>query len=503
MTVSSEMRISVTVLNHLFLLGSVLGNPFSIYTNDLEELKSSAFPDSFIFGTSSSAYQIEGAWNEGGKGENIWDRIIHIAPSYIADNNTADVACDSYHKYKEDIKLIKKTGFSMYRFSISWSRVLPNGTNDYINDEGLQYYRNVLNELARQNIEPMVTLYHWDLPQPLQDIGGWLNETIVDHFQNYARVIFETLGYQVKWWITINEPLDIVSGYSTTWFPPNVGMNGVGDYIAGHNILKAHAKVYRMYEKEFKPIQKGKISITVDGKFVLPKTDSEEDARAAEQAMQFSLGWFSHPVYSSTGDYPPVMRNIVDHNSLIEGRNQSRLPYFTPEEIKEIKGSFDYFGYNHYSTELATFGASGQDPSVERDSNILYSNDPKWPASNCSWLKVYPEGIRKVVNWFRDQYGEDLPIVITEGGYCDDGRLKDFERVSYYDSYLKELLKAVIEDHVNVIAYMTWSIIDNFEWRDGYSHRFGLYHVNFSDFQRPRRKKLSAEYWERFLLQRV
>lgn len=481
----------------------VLGNSYSIFTNEVEDFTASAFPHSFIFGSGTSAYQVEGAWNEGGKGENIWDRIIHADPNYISNNSNADIACDSYHKYKEDIKLLKETGFSMYRISISWSRVLPNGTNDYINEEGLQYYRNVLNELARHNIEPMVTLYHWDLPQKLQDIGGWMNETIVDHFQNYARVVFEALGNRVKWWITINEPLDIVSGYSSTWTPPNVGLHGIGDYIAGHNILKAHAKVYRMYEKEFKPILKGKIGLALDGAFILPKTDSEEDARAAEQAMQFHFGWFGHPVYSSTGDYPPVMRNNIDRNSQIEGRNESRLPYFTPQEIEEIKGSYDFLGHNSYSAALATFGTTGFDPSVERDSNILYSADPKWPSSNCSWLKVYPKAIRNSVNWFKDHYGDDLPIFITENGYCDDGRINDIERVTYYDSYLKELLEAVVDDGVKVIGYLAWSIIDNFEWRDGYNHRFGLHHINFSDPQRPRRKKLSAEYWQRFLLQKT
>ncbi|CAH1392477.1 unnamed protein product [Nezara viridula] len=495
----SLLRVSI------FLLFSkcVLSEPFKIYTNDVEDLRASSFPKRFIFGTGSSAYQVEGAWNEGGKGESIWDRIIHTTPSYIQDNSSADVACDSYHRYKEDIKLIKKTGFSMYRISISWPRVLPNGTNDYINSEGLQHYRNVLNELARYNIEPMVTLYHWDLPQALQDMGGWMNETIVEHFQNYARVIFETLGNQVKWWGTINEPKQIARGYSSHNYAPSLGLNGVGDYIAGHNILKAHAKVYRMYEKEFKPTQKGKISLGLSGNFLLPKTDSEEDARAAEQGMQFSLGWFGHPVYSSTGDYPPVMRDIIDRNSLREGRNQSRLPYFTLEEIEEIKGSYDYFSCNHYTTFLGTFGESGLDPSNERDRNVLLDVNPKWPASNCTWLKVYPEGFRKMISWIKAHYGEHIPIAITENGYCDDERLNDFGRVSYYDSYLKELLKAIVEDGANVVAYLAWSFLDNFEWRGGYMRRFGLYHVNFSDPQRPRKRKLSAEYWERFLLQRA
>ncbi|CAH1392278.1 unnamed protein product [Nezara viridula] len=460
---------------------------------------SSDFPDGFMFGCATAAYQIEGAWNEDGKGENIWDRAIHTIPNYIDSNSTADVACDSYHKYKEDIKLLKDTGFNTYRISLSWSRILPRGTTDVINVAGVAYYQNVLKELAKNGIEPLVTLYHWDLPQPLQDIGGWMNETIVDHFQNYARVVFETLGSQVKWWITINEPSQVVSGYSSTTFPPNAGLHGVGDYIATHNILKSHAKVYRMYDKEFRPTQKGKISFSFDGPFVKPKTDSEEDARAAEQAMQFRFGWFAHAVYSSTGDYPPVMREVIDRNSLQEGRTKSRLPSFTPEEIEEIKGTYDFLGYNHYSTALATFGATGKSPSIDRDSNILFSVDPNWPSSSCDWLKVNPEGLRGVVNWIRKEYGDRIPIIITEGGYCDDGRIDDYERIAYYDGYLKELLKAIREDGANVLGYMAWSIIDNFEWGSGYSKRFGIHQIDFNDPQRPRRKKKSAEYWQQFL----
>ncbi|XP_066902119.1 myrosinase 1 [Halyomorpha halys] len=444
-----------------FVLGSGEGSEDPFHASD--------FPDGFLFGCATASYQIEGAWNEGGKGENIWDRAIHTVPNYVDSNSTADVACDSYHRYKEDISLLKNTGFNTYRISLSWSRILPLGTDEFVNEEGLQYYKNVLNELAKNGIEPLVTLYHWDLPQPLQDIGGWMNETIVDHFQNYARVVFKTLGNQ-------------------------------GDYIATHNVLKAHARVYRMYDREFRPTQKGKVSFSLDGPFVKPKTDSEEDVKAAEQAMQFKFGWFAHAVYSKTGDYPPVMRDVIDRNSHQEGRTKSRLPYFTKEEIEEIKGTYDFLGYNHYSSALATFGPSGNSPSVEKDTNVTFSVDPNWPSSSCDWLTVYPEGLRGVVNWIRKEYGDKIPIMLTEGGYCDDGRIEDYERIAYYDGYLKQLLKAIKEDGANVLGYMAWSIIDNFEWKSGYSKRFGIHHIDFSDPQLPRRKKKSAEYWQKFLL---
>lgn len=218
-----------------------------------------AFPTSFKFGTATAAYQIEGAWNEDGKGENIWDRLTHNT-SLVRNHDTGDVACDSYHRYKEDVQLLKQLGVNFYRFSISWSRILPTGYPDQINKAGIEYYKNLIDELKANNIEPFVTLYHWDLPQPLQDIGGWMNEKLVDIFADYARTLFTLLGDDVKYWMTFNEPRQICyEGYGLGLKAPAVKLPGIGPYRCAHVLIKAHAKAYHIYQDNFKEKQGGEV----------------------------------------------------------------------------------------------------------------------------------------------------------------------------------------------------------------------------------------------------
>ncbi|KAL1138328.1 hypothetical protein AAG570_008392 [Ranatra chinensis] len=390
------------------------------------------FPKHFIFSTASAAYQIEGGWNEDGKGENIWDRIVHSDPNYIQDHSNADVTCDSYHKYKEDIKCIRKIGFKAYRFSLSWARILPTGDITRINKNGIKYYMDLIDELIKNDIQPMVTLYHWDLPQTLQNLGGWLNPIIADYFEDFAYLVFSIYGNKVKWWITINEPSCIASGYGGVDYAPAMHLNGIGEYLAGHTLIKAHAKVYRLYENHFKSAQKGKISFALNGAFGMPVSESEEDVMAAERYNQFEFGWFAHPIYSNTGDYPPVMRDTVDRNSAGEGRRFSRLPSFTNEEIEFIKGTYDFIGINHYTSRLCTTGSEGENPSRSRDTKVKTSVDPNWPPTGVSWNKVVPEGLRKLLNWLKNEYG-NLTVFITENGYSDNTTvLHDKGRIEYY-----------------------------------------------------------------------
>ncbi|CAH1392358.1 unnamed protein product [Nezara viridula] len=224
-----------------------------------------------------------------GKGENIWDRLTHTNPPAIADNATGDIACDSYHKYKEDVQNIKTIGFKMYRFSLSWSRLFPDGFITEPNLEGVQYYRNLIDELLANGIEPMVALFHWDLPQPIQDIGGWLNPVIVDIFAEYARAVYGLFGSKVKWWLTINEPERISVGYKGQ-LAPLLNLDDFGMYFSGHNALKAHAKAYHIYDKEFRPSQKGKVSFSLSGAYFIPNDpDSAIDLAAVETALQISV----------------------------------------------------------------------------------------------------------------------------------------------------------------------------------------------------------------------
>lgn len=249
----------------------------------------------FKFGAATASYQIEGGWNADGKGENIWDHAVHSNPSPIKNNDTGDIACDSYHKYKEDVKLLKDLGVSFYRFSISWSRILPSGYTNQINQAGVNYYINLLKELRAAGIEPMVSLYHWDLPQPLQDIGGWTNPLLADHFADYARLCFKFFGDYIKTWITINEPYAVCYyGYGIALMAPFISNNGVGEYLCGHTVLLSHAKAYRLYDEEFRPTQNGRIAVIVDTDWCEPYSSDSKDIEAAETKLQFKVNILVH-----------------------------------------------------------------------------------------------------------------------------------------------------------------------------------------------------------------
>ncbi|BES93783.1 glycoside hydrolases [Nesidiocoris tenuis] len=456
------------------------------------------FPKDFIFSTSTAAYQVEGAWNESGKGVSIWDDIVHRDPSFIADRSNGDTAADSFHLYKEDVQLVKHLGFRMYRFSISWPRVLPDGSTKFINEPGVKYYEDLIDELLANDIAPMVTIYHWDLPQMLQQKGGWLNSTIVDDFEKYADFVFSRFASKVKWWITINEPFSITTGYGGDDYAPGLTMHGIGDYLAGHNLLKAHARAYRLYKSKYSKFE-GKLSLSLDANGAYPKDETnEEDIRAANRFMEFELGWFAHPVFSRYGNYPAVLRDRVDLNSAREGRDDSRLPYFTKDEIEEIRGTYDFFALNHYSSRLCTSGKTGPTPSWSRDSNVVTSFNDSWPPSQSSWLKVAPEGFRKVLNWIKTNY-DNPEVFVTENGFSDYNQLHDLGRIDYLKGYLSELSKAINEDGCNVIGYTVWSILDNFEWRAGYTERFGLVHVDFNSPNRTRTMKQSATFIKKFI----
>ncbi|XP_050546382.1 myrosinase 1-like [Daktulosphaira vitifoliae] len=461
-----------------------------------KNLKSSnKFPDGFMFGTSTAAYQIEGAWNEDGKGENIWDKMVHTHPELIKDSANGDVACDSYHKYKEDVALAKALNLKFYRFSISWTRITPTGEAHKINPKGIEYYNRLIDELLANNIEPLVTMYHWDLPQYLQDLGGWVNPIIADYFKEYAKVLFSNFGDRVKWWITINEPMETCKGYSFCNYAPYLNLSNTGYYRAGHTQLLAHSKVYHLYNDMFREKQKGKISISINGMFFIPKNvDSEKDIETAERANQFERGWFSHPIYK--GDYPPVMREWVDRKCKSEGRPWSTLPTFSEEEIKLLKGTADFYALNHYSTRFVTNGIDpNPNPNYNPDAEYIISVDKSWPVSIAPWLIVVPEGLHKLLVWIKNEYNNP-PIIITENGYADDGRLNDLERIDYIKSHLYATLQAINDDKCNVIGYTCWSLLDNFEWMDGYRYHFGLVNIDFNNPQRPRVPKASYQFFK-------
>uniref|UniRef100_A0A667Z083 Lactase n=1 Tax=Myripristis murdjan TaxID=586833 RepID=A0A667Z083_9TELE len=451
------------------------------------------FRKNFIWSTATASYQIEGGWRADGKGLSIWDKFAHT-PLRVFNDDNGDIACDSYNKVEEDVAMLKQLKVTHYRFSISWPRVLPDGTNKHINEAGLSYYHRLVDALLAANIQPHITLYHWDLPQALQDVGGWENDTIIDRFRDYADLIFSRFGHKVKFWITINEPYNIANvGHGYGAAAPGISFRpGTLPYIVGHNLIKAHAEAWHLYNGKYRAEQKGLISITINSDWSEPRNPyKQEDIDAARRVVQFYIGWFAHPIYN--GDYSNMMKTIIRERSLAAGLPKSRLPEFTPEEIKRIKGTYDYFGFNHYTTVLAFPVDYKNLQHYDADRGAGTIADRTWLDSGSSWLKVSPFGFRRILNFIKEEYGNP-PIIITENGMSERGPidLNDVHRSHYYEKYINQVLKAYLLDGVDIRGYTAWSLMDNLEWATGFSERFGLFYVNRSDPKLPRLAKNSV-----------
>ncbi|XP_048251853.1 lactase-phlorizin hydrolase-like [Haliotis rufescens] len=453
------------------------------------------FPEDFIWASASASFQIEGALDADGRGESIWDNFAAL------DNNTGRTACDSYHKYQDDVNLLKNIGVSHYRFSITWSRIFPDGTLRSKNQGGINYYHRLIDALLVAGIKPMVTLYHWDLPQALQDLGGWTNASIITNFRDYADVCFEEYVSKVDFWITFNEPwVFLMKGLGTGEMAP--GHRNLGDepYLGGHNVLLAHAEAYHLFGNKYRAqnpeVQVG-ISFNID--WAEPKDPlNPEHIEASEWAVQMFLGWFANPVHGN-GDYPDVMKRRIAAVSAAQGLNQSRLPAFTEEQKTLIKGTSDFFGLNHYTTHYTSKqdeGLAGESaPNYFLDRGVDTEFDPQWINSGSDWLRDVPWGARKILNWIKTKYG-DVTIYMTENGFSDtSGVLDDQHRIHFFRYYTNEVLKAIHLDKVNVRSYTAWSIMDNFEWARGYTERFGLHYVDFDDPNLTRVPKASAAFY--------
>nr|AEE61395.1 unknown [Dendroctonus ponderosae] len=465
-------------------------------------INTNPLPEGFTLGVATAAFQIEGAWDEGGKGEQVWDWFMHTYPEKIENGANGDVACDSYHKWEEDVQLLKDLGVNHYRLSISWARILPDGlANNYtINQEGVQYYRKLFEALLENGITPYVTMYHWDLPIPLQELGGWLNPIIADHFANYARICYQLYGDIIKNWITLNEPHTYcVLGYGSGYHAPGYVLPATGIYQCAYTSVLAHAKAYHIYNDEFRADQQGRVTIVIDSSWMEPITDTEKNVEAVQRMFDFSVGLYAHPIY--VGNWPERVINIVDARSTLEGYSSSRLPSFTDEEIEYIKGTFDFFCLNSYSTYLIEHINNWDemiDPngaSFDLDAGVSYSFDPSWP-SDVNWVSRVPQGFRKILNYVYNTFGQP-EIVVTENGWAQNLTtvgLDDQDRITYLKQYLSALLDAVYEDGVNVTGYTAWSILDNLEWAHGYEQKLGLVEVDFSSPERTRTPRASY-YW--------
>lgn len=438
------------------------------------------FPKNFVWGGATSAYQIEGAWNADGKGPSIWD-VFCMIPGKVANGDHGNVACDHYHRIEEDVALMKKLGLKAYRFSISWPRILPAGRGE-VNQNGITFYNKLINELLANDIEPWVTLYHWDLPAALEfEMDGWLGNEISDVFADYAKVCFEAFGDRVKNWITINEAWVVaILGYGHGVFAPGKRSNDY-PYIAGHHLLLAHAKAVEVYRNVFQESQKGRIGMTNNCDWREPLTDSPEDKAAAERALEFFLAWFADPLYR--GDYPASMRE----------RLGDRLPKFTPAESRLLKGSSDFFGLNHYTTMFAAEASGSKEEGsvygnggLSEDQDVNLSVDPEWKLTDMQWA-IVPWGCQKLLEWISERY--DHPeIYITENGCAFDDqllddRVADKDRIAFFEGYLSAV-HAAIQNGVQMGGYFIWSLMDNFEWASGYDKKFGITYIEENTLRR-------------------
>ncbi|XP_057454108.1 vicianin hydrolase-like isoform X2 [Lotus japonicus] len=469
----------------------------------------SLFPSDFLFGIGSSAYQAEGAASIDGRGPSIWDTFTKHHSEKIWDHSSGNVGADFYHRYKNDIKVVKEMGLDSFRFSISWSRIFPKGKGR-VNKLGVKFYNNLINEILSNGLTPFVTLFHWDLPQVLEDeYGGFLSPKVVGDFHDYADVCFKTFGDRVKHWVTLNEPYSYtINGYHGGTFAPGRCSNYVGNctfgdsatepYIVAHHLILAHAAAAKLYKNKYQAHQKGKIGISLVTLFFIPKSNNVADREAASRALDFFLGWFAHPI--TYGDYPKSMRSLVGY----------RLPKFTKQQSQSLKGSSDFLGVNYYTTYFAEhIPPTSINKTYYRDMQAKLS-----PLRNglaigtptaLNWLFVYPKGIHQLLRHIKDNY-KNPPLYITENGIAEvrndsipiNEARKDSIRIRYHDSHLKSLLEA-IKDGVNLKGYYAWSFSDSYEWDAGYTVRFGLIYVDYKNNLR-RYPKYSAFWLKKFLL---
>lgn len=438
----------------------------------------SSFPKDFLWGAASAAAQIEGAWNEDGRGESIWDTLVHEG-GHVAHGENCDVACDHYHHYKEDVAIMKEIGLKSYRFSISWSRVLPQGTGP-VNEKGVQFYIDLCDELIAAGIKPLATLYHWDLPTTLYRRGGWKNPSSPAWFEEYAQVISKALGDRVYAWMTFNEPQMFV---------------GLGHLAGGHapfehnddqtlaeiskHVLLAHGRAVSVLRKN---CPKALVGMAPTGDCYLPENDSPEAvARAYAKSTTLPKGfpisntWWADPVF--LGRYPEGARELLGN----------AMYTLTDEEWALVSQKLDFYGYNCYQgTQDYPFPEDGYD-------NYGYQGCPK---TGYGW-NITPNALYYSSKFWYERYG--LPVLITENGYAGldhvmlDGKVHDPQRQDYMHRYLLQVKRA-IDDGIPVIGYTYWSIMDNFEWAAGYDPRFGLVHI---DYRTQKRTIKDSAYWYR------
>lgn len=429
-----------------------------------------SFSDKFLWGAASAAYQIEGAWNADGKGKSIWDVASH-EPGFMAHSETGDVACDHVNRMREDVALMREIGLKSYRFSVSWSRVLPSGVGE-VNEQGLKFYSDLVDELKTAGIEPLVTLYHWDLPQALQERGGWENPEIADWFAEYAKTVARRLGDRVQYWMTINEPQMFVGlGFFVGAHPPLKKLSPEEQIAVSVNVLRAHGRAVQTIREN--TVLPAKIGMAPTGDVYLPKVDTTE---AIEEARAKSFGfsrygftmensWWADAVF--LGKFPDEAYEIYPE----------AMAKITKEDMRLISQPLDFYGFNVYHAAVP-YG-------VPKDVYDDYSYQGS-PRTMTDW-DVTPEVLYWAPRFFYERYRK--PILITENGMAAmdwvslDGYVHDMQRQDFLHRYLLQLKRAA-DEGVPVLGYTHWSVMDNLEWNKGYDTRFGLIFIDYKTQQR-------------------
>ena len=445
------------------------------------------FAKDFVWGAATSSYQIEGTGRDFGKGQNIWD-VFTKEPGRVYEGHTGDIACDHYHRFREDVAYMKELGLKGYRFSIDWSRVLPEGTGK-VNEKGIDFYNALIDELLEQGIEPYITLYHWELPYEIYKRGGWMNPEIVEWFGQYARLVAERFSDRVKYFFTLNEPQCFVGlGFLQGCHAPGVKAPLRDTFEMAHNALKAHGRAVQMLRAYGK--QNVQIGYAPTSGMCYPEKETPKDIEAARKALftlpddlsnwTWNVSWWSDPVI--LGKYPE------------EGmkKYEKYLPVITDEDMKLISQPIDFYGQNIYNGRCIRMGTDGRPEEVRRPAGF--------PKTATNW-PVTPEALYWGPKFLYERYRK--PIYITENGMAchdtvsQDGKVHDPNRIDFLARYLKNLKRAAEE--IDIRGYFQWSLMDNFEWDKGYAERFGIIYV---DFETQERIWKDSAYWYRDLIRR-
>lgn len=434
------------------------------------------FPDDFVWGTATSAYQIEGSGLAHGAGRSIWHRFSHT-PGLTFHDQTGDIACDHYRRYESDVALMAELGLNAYRFSISWSRIFPQGTGD-VNQKGVDFYSKLVDALLAKGIRPNATLYHWDLPEALDDRGGWLNRDIANWFADYATTMFDALGDRVDMWATLNEPWVVTdAGYLTGVHAPGHA-NLFEAPIATHNLMRSHGAAVQRFRAS-NAGKKGKIGFTVNLEPKYPATDSPADAEATRRADAYMNRQYLDAAI--LGKYPQEMSSIFGE----------AWPEWSDEDMRLIKQPLDFVGINYYTRSVSRWDVESLPVRASGVPQLQHT------ITQTNW-EVFPAALTRILLWVKSRYG-DLPLYITENGaaFYDaptpiDGKVEDPLRVEYFRQHLRAAHDAMTQG-VNLKGYFAWSLLDNFEWASGYSKRFGIVHVDYANQQRT--IKSSGRYY--------